>query len=506
MASGAVVLAARGVTKRFFGNAVLKDVSIDILSGRVHALLGENGAGKSTLINLLSGVLKPDEGSIRFADRDYAALTPRESRQLGIAVVQQELSLSPHLSVAENIALGATPKRFGVTDYRRLADNVGAVCERLGLAVPLDMPVESLPLGRRQMVEIAKALFRRPRVLILDEPTSSLTAHEVRTLFDLLRDLRGQGLAILYISHRLNEVLELCEYVTVLKDGIRTADQPLAGTDPRALVRLMVGRRVSDLFPPWQGTIRDETALEVRSLRCKAVHGIDLSVQSGEILGIGGLLGQGQEEAMLALYGALPAAFERFTVAGDKPGPASIIEANGHGIAYVPADRKRDGLLLPLSIGFNLTLPALRRLARRGLRRLRQEAETIRRLMVDLTVRGAGPEAPVERLSGGNQQKIAIAKWLPLSPVLFLLNDPTRGVDIETKREIYLRLRQMAASGTAVVLLSSDTLELVHVCDRVAVFRQGRIAAVLGHGQLSEEAIVAASVGLSDSAPESPAL
>ena len=502
MEAGTAILTASGLTKRFFGNAVLKSVSIDILVGRIHALLGENGAGKSTLINLLSGVLRPDEGTIRFADRDYAALTPREARRLGIAVVQQELSLSPHLSVAENIALGVMPRRFGFIDYHRLANDVTAVCERIGLSVPLDLPVEALPLGQRQMVEIAKALFRRPKVLILDEPTSSLTAHEVRTLFDLLRGLRAQGLAILYISHRLNEVLELCEYVTVLKDGIRTADQTLSGSDPHALVRLMVGREVGDLFPAWQPTVRDDLALDLANLRCRNVHGIDLSIKRGEILGIGGLLGQGQEEALLALFGAIHATADRFVVAHGRTGPTTVIEANTRGIAYVPADRKRDGLLLPLSIGFNLTLPAMRGLAYRGLRRLKHEAATIRRLIADLAVRGGNPDMSVQRLSGGNQQKIAIAKWLPLSPVLFLLNDPTRGVDIETKREIYLRLRRMAASGTAVVLLSSDTLELVHVCDRVAVFSQGRIAALLGRGQLSEEAIVAASVGLEAKVPE----
>jgi ribose transport system ATP-binding protein len=488
------------VTKRFFGNVVLNDVSIDILTGRIHALLGENGAGKSTLINLLSGVLKPDQGTIRLAGVDHTALTPRDARRFGIAVVQQELSLSPHLSVAENIALGATPRRFGFTDYKRLADEAATLCDRLGLAVPLDMPVEALPLGRRQMVEIAKALFRRPKVLILDEPTSSLTVHEVRTLFGVLRELREQGLAILYISHRLNEVLELCEYVTVLKDGVRTADQPLGASDPHALVRLMVGRRVGDLFPPWQTTTRQEVALDVRNLHSDGVHGIDLTVRAGEIVGLGGLLGQGQEEALLALYGAIPATADSFTVAGGRPGPTRIIEANRRGMAYVPADRKRDGLLLPLSIGFNLTLPALRQLARRGMRRLKREAETISRLMAALAVRGGNPEMPVQRLSGGNQQKVAIAKWLPLSPTLFLLNDPTRGVDIGTKREMYLRLREMAASGAGIVLFSSDTLELVHVCDRVAVFSQGRIAALIERAELSEEAIVGASVGLVRSA------
>jgi ribose transport system ATP-binding protein len=228
------------------------------------------------------------------------------------------------------------------------------------------------------------------------------------------------------------------------------------------------------------------------------VHGVDLAVRHGEIFGIGGLLGQGQEEALLALYGDIPSEADHVRVADTEAMPASVIEANRRGIAYVPADRKRDGLLLPLSIGFNLTLPALRRLSRRGLRRLAHEAEAISKLMADFVVRGATPEGAVQRLSGGNQQKIAIAKWLPLSPTVFLLNDPTRGVDIETKREIYVRLRRMAAEGNAVVLLSSDTLELVHVCDRVAVFNHGRIAALIERAALSEEAIVAASVGLAE--------
>jgi ribose transport system ATP-binding protein len=486
------------VTKRFFGNAVLKDVSIDILAGRIHALLGENGAGKSTLINLLSGTLRPDGGTVEIDGQAATSLTPREARRRGIAVVQQELSLAPHLSVAENVALGALPTRRGAIDYGTLAREVREICTRLGLDVPLDKPVETLPLGKRQMVEIAKALFRRPRVLILDEPTSSLTAHEVATLFALLKGLKQQGLAILYISHRLNEILELCDYVTVLKDGTRTADQPLEGSDPLALVRLMVGRQVGDLFPAWQPAAEGAPALAVRNLRCAGVYGVDLTVRHGELFGIGGLLGQGQEETLLALYGAIPAQADELAIDGKAVPLGTVIDANRRGIAYVPADRKREGLLLPQSIGFNLTLPALRRLSRNGVRRLRDEAETVARLMADFVVRGATREAPVQRLSGGNQQKIAIARWLPLSPTIFLLNDPTRGVDIETKREIYVRLRAMAAEGAAVMLLSSDTLELVHVCDRVAVFSRGRVAALIEREALSEEAIVAASVGLAE--------
>jgi ribose transport system ATP-binding protein len=493
--SGAV-LAAREVGKRFFDNPVLRRVSIEIRPGRVHALLGENGAGKSTLINLLSGVLRPDEGAVLIDGQERIGLTPAEARRLGIAVVQQELSLAPHMSVAENIALGAMPRRRGFIDYAVLAREAGRLCARLGLDAPLDLPVERLPLGRRQLVEIAKALWRRPRVLILDEPTSSLTAHETRTLFGLVRELEREGVAVLYISHRLNEVLALCSWVTVLKDGVVTADATLAGTDPRALVRLMVGREPGDLFPPRRSTATARVALTANELRAPGLECATFDLRYGEILGVGGLLGQGQEEALRTIFGDLPLASGRLEIDGADRPPRSFCDAIAAGLSYIPADRKREALLLPLPIRFNLVLPALRHLARHAVRRLAAEAATAAELVADLAIKAADLCDPAQSLSGGNQQKLAIARWLPLSPRIFLLNDPTRGVDVETKREIYARLRAMAAEGAAILLLSSDSLELIHVCDRVLVFRAGRIVEELRGARLTEEAIVAASLGV----------
>ncbi len=490
------VLATREVGKRFYDNVVLRGVGIEIRPGRVHALLGENGAGKSTLINLLSGVLQPDAGAILVDGQERRGLTPAEARRLGIAVVQQELSLAPHLSVAENIALGAMPRRGGFIDYGQLAHGAGQLCARLGLDVPLDLPVERLPLGQRQLIEIAKALWRRPRVLILDEPTSSLSAHEVRTLFGLVRALRATGVAVLYISHRLNEVLELCDWVTVLKDGVVTADQSLEGSDPKALVRLMVGREAGDLFPPRGTGGEGKLALAAHGLVGESLRGLDLELRYGEVLGLGGLLGQGQEETLRALYGDLPLRGGEIRVDGRTRRAASPGRSADAGIAYVPADRKREALLLPLPIRYNLVLPALRRLATHGLRRRVREAITAASLIREFAIKANDPRDAAQLLSGGNQQKIAIARWLPLSPRVLLLNDPTRGVDVETKREIYARLRRMADDGAAVLLLSSDTLELVHLCDRVAVQRDGRIVAELDRGRLSEEAIVRASLGM----------
>ena len=363
------------------------------------------------------------------------------------------------------------------------------------MAERLETPVGELSLGRRQLVEIAKALYRRPRVLILDEPTSSLSAHEAETLKRLLQRLREEGTALLYISHRLNEVLALCDYVTVLKDGTRTADQPLAGVDPAGLVRLMVGRDPGDLFPQWRDRGGSGAAVAVEGLDAGIVRDATLSVQAGEIVGIGGLVGQGQEDFLLGLYGAVPATARSVIIGAEARLPASPVEATRRGIVYVPADRKNEALLLIHSIGFNLLLPSFGQLARNWLRDRRREAETARGLASRLTIRG-DLKRPVQALSGGNQQKVALAKWMPRTPSIFLLNDPTRGVDVETKREIYLMLRNLAAEGKAIVLLSSDAPELVHLCDRVAVFREGRIATTLGRDELSEEAIVAASMGI----------
>jgi ribose transport system ATP-binding protein len=493
------VLGARTLSKAFFGNPVLREVSIDLAAGRIHALLGENGAGKSTLINLLSGTLRPDSGEILIDGRPVASLTPREAHRLGVAVVQQELSLAPHLSIAENLGLGAYPRWGGLVDYRRLVAAVEEIGKELHLVESPDTPVGRLPLGRRQIVEIAKALYIKPRVLIFDEPTSSLAAPDVALLMRLIRRLRDRGVAILYISHRLNEILDFCDYVTVLKDGSVTADRPLAGLDPTGLVRLMVGRDPRNLFPPYASQATEALVLETKGFRAGGAAGVDFALHRGEILGIGGLVGHGQEDFMTGLCGAIAADAERFRVFADgaavRSTPfASVAEANAVGIAYVPADRRKEGLILPHSIDFNLLLPLFARRAGERRRRTRESAIT-ERLAKRLNIRGDRGR-PAQALSGGNQQKVAVSKWLTLEPTVLLLNDPTRGVDVETKREIYLVLRAMAAEGKAVALLSTDTPELVHLCDRVMVFHKGGVAAALPHAEASEEAIVAAAMGV----------
>ncbi len=489
----APILAARGVSKSFFGNRVLSDVSIALVPGRIHALLGENGAGKSTLINLLSGALVPDSGTIEVAGQSHRSLTPRDARRGGVAVVQQELGLTADLSIAENIGLGAYPRRFGLIDYRALARKARAVCDLVGLKEDLSTPVAGLPLGRRQLVEIAKALFREPRVLILDEPTSSLSAHEADTLTRLLRKLKADGVAILYISHRLNEVRRLCDYVTVLKDGVVTADRSLEGVDAAGLVRLMVGRDPGDLFPAWTPTADCPTLVSVEGFTGGMLRDVSLEIRRGEVLGIGGLVGQGQEDLLLGLYGALPTKARNAMFNGVAGVPPNVMRANALGLAYVPADRKREGLHLTHTIAWNMMVPSFGRARGLSFRNRGAERALATSLSDRLTIKGDLTRA-VQALSGGNQQKVALAKWMPSDPPILLLNDPTRGVDVETKREIYVLLRSFAAEGRAVVLSSSDTPELVHLCDRVAVMREGRIVTTLPHGAASEEAIVSAAM------------
>jgi ribose transport system ATP-binding protein len=490
----APILAARGASKAFFGNPVLRDVSIALQPGRIHALLGENGAGKSTLINILSGALLPDDGVVEIDGRAFRGLSPREAYRAGVAVVQQELALTGQLSIAENIGLGAFPRRFGLINYRCLAKRAKAALDLVGLKEALATPVGELPLGRRQMVEIARALFREPRVLILDEPTSSLSAHEAQTLTQLLERLRAKGVAILYISHRLNEVMRLCDYVTVLKDGVVTADRPIQGVEAAGLVRLMVGRESGHLFPEWTPVAEAEPIVSVSGLSSDVLRDVEISIRRGEVLGIGGLVGQGQEDLLLGLYGALPASARDATFFARRGLPASVRRANDLGLAYVPADRKREGLHLSHAIAWNLMLPSFAR-ARALSRRDRLKERALADSLADRFKIKGDLTRPVQALSGGNQQKVALAKWIPGDPQVLLLNDPTRGVDVETKREVYALLRRFAAEGKAIVLSSSDTPELVHLCDRVAVMREGQIVATLERRALSEEAIVAASIG-----------
>lgn len=498
----APLLSVEQVSKSFAGNQVLKEVSFTVEPGEVLALVGENGAGKSTVLSLVTGLLAPDSGRVVHDGAPVPrAWSPHRARAAGIGSVHQELSLNPHQSVAENVFLGAWPSRRGLVRTRDLAARARPLLERVGLDVDPRTRAGRLPLGRQQLVELAKALAGEPRLLILDEATSALDEDQVGAVFRVVRELRDQGGSVIFVSHRMAELFAVSDRLTVLKDGAVMATRERERTDHDDIVRLMVGRELSDLFP--EKAAADPVAdpvtplLQARDLTVpRACSSVDLDLVPGRIVGLGGLQGQGQREVLRALFG-LARHTGRITLDGRPVRISSPRDAIRHRIAYVPEDRKTEGVHTARSVRDNLALPSLRTLAPADrLTTVQRSAET--RLVADLTerlrIKAASPAQEARRLSGGNQQKVALAKWLPTAPRVLLLAEPTRGIDIGTKREIYHLLRRLADEGLAVLVTSGDTMELVGLCDEVAVLYEGRIVDRLTGPALTEERLVRASV------------
>ena len=492
-------LRAIGLTKSFASNVVLRDVDFETFPGEIHALLGENGAGKSTLINLLTGVHRPDRGSIELGGRviDLDRYGPRQAEASGVATVHQELSLCPHLTVAENVFLTRPPTSFGRIDRREMERRAAARFHDLGIAIDPGAPTGELPLADQQLVEFAKATVAPPKVLILDEATSALDAAQVALLFAALRRLRDAGTSVVFVSHRLDEVYAICDRMTVLKDGAYVATVPSRGTTTSQLVQLMVGRRMEEIYPPKppiEEVLAAPVVLSVRNLASgRRFRDVSFDLHRGEILGLGGLQGQGQHELLAALFGRYGLDGD-LTLSGRSARIANPREATRRGLAYVPADRKTEGLLVPLSVRENLALPNLGRLGRWGVIDGGREAGLVGDLVRRLQVRLRSPKQSLLRLSGGNQQKVAIAKWLPLRPDVFLLAEPTRGIDVGTKQEIYRLARELTAAGTAILLISSETIELLGLSDRVLVMYEGQPVATFGGADVTEENVVHAAV------------
>ncbi|WP_127903583.1 sugar ABC transporter ATP-binding protein [Solirhodobacter olei] len=501
------LLRVEGVSKHYGGVRALEDVQFACRAGSIHALLGENGAGKSTFIKILSGVVQPDTGKIELGGRPMAFATPGEASAAGVSCIFQELSLLPDLSVADNICITAPPRRFGLIDkagQRRLASEMLA---RIGGEdIHPDAPVGELPLSRQQMVEIAKALARNPKVLILDEATSALTAGDVAKVFALLKRLREEGMAIIYISHRMNEIAELADDCTVFRNG-RYIETFRAGTKTdNEIVEMMIGREYSSAFPPLGDTMRaGSPALSVKNLSWAGeLKDITLSVSPGEVVGLGGLDGQGQRQFLLALFGALIGVGGEIEIAGKpvKIGSPKQAKSPELGLALIPEDRKNEGLMLPMTVRENLSFAALDTVSRFGRVDRAKENELIDEIVRRLAIKADGVDGPVAALSGGNQQKVVIGKWLMTRPRIVLLNDPTRGIDVGTKQEIYQLLRQLAAEGTAILFYSTDYDELIGCCDRVAVFYDGTITRMLQGAELTEHNLVGAALNIGTPATE----
>ncbi len=504
------LLCLSGVTKRFFNVVALEGVSFDVRRGEVHAVCGENGAGKSTLMKVMSGVYVPDEGTLSLDGESLSFASPREAQERGIAMIHQELNLVPHLSVAENIYLGREPMRGWFVDRRKLRADAQACLDRLGVAVSPDALVAGLSVAQQQMVEIAKALSMQARLLIMDEPTSSLTDAETTQLFRVIHELKRAGSGIVYISHRLDELAGLVDRVTVLRDGRYISTKPFAETSIAEIVALMVGRTLDEKFPAPRRCPTRETVLQVRGLHRAGVFGpIDFDLRRGEILGFAGLMGAGRTEVARAVFGADPVDAGSIALAGRTLAIRSPIDAIREGIAYLSEDRKAHGLAVKMSVAQNITLANTAAVTdRRGLIRAGEELAVARRYIEQLGIRTPSPEQVARLLSGGNQQKVVIAKWLFRESRVLFFDEPTRGIDVGAKVAIYELLDQLACAGIGVVMISSELPEILGMTDRVAVFHGGRITQVLETRSTSQEEIMhfASVCAPSAAAPEKESL
>ncbi|MBW8637278.1 sugar ABC transporter ATP-binding protein [Hoeflea sp. WL0058] len=494
----------RGISKYFAGIRALQSVDFSCKLGSIHAVLGENGAGKSTLIKIMSGVLQPDAGEILLDGKPVSFPTPQSANEAGIVCMFQELSLVPDLSVAENISISHPPRRFGLINRREQVRRAEELLARVRCEdVDPNAVVRELSLSRRQMVEIAKALGKSPKVLILDEATSALTSRDVQTVYDLLAELKAEGVASLFISHRMHEVDALCDTLSVFRNGQHIETFAKGEKSEREIVHLMIGRDVEAQFPPKPPAPslpgRGEPLLRVRGLSWQnRLNGIDLSVHGGEIVGLGGLDGQGQKELLLALFGVLRDVDGEVVIGGKKGIPSSPAAAKSAEtrLALVPEDRKTEGLMLGMPIADNLLASSFQRISRGPFIDPVLSRKTVEEGISRLQIKTGSASDPVMTLSGGNQQKVVIAKWLMIDPDVVLLNDPTRGIDVGTKQEIYKLMRDLANAGKAVLFYSSDYAELIGCCDRVSVLYSGRVVAEKQGDEITEESLVAASLNI----------
>ncbi|HUG83265.1 MAG TPA: sugar ABC transporter ATP-binding protein [Euzebya sp.] len=487
-----LVLDMRGITKSFPGVHALRNVDISVSRGEILGLVGENGAGKSTLVKILAGAYARDAGVVRVADEIVQSANPQKMIERGVAVIYQEPSLADHLSTAENIFMGRLPKkRFGIIDWAQLDSDTAALSRQLGMDLHPRTQVGTLSVARRQMVEIAKALSRDAQLIVLDEPSAVLGDAELEGLFAVMRRLADDGVAFVYISHRLNEVFAITDRVTVMKDGQVVTDEATATLTPQRLVRLMVGRDVASTRIEREATPGVQDALVVRGLvRTGVLHGIDLTVRKGEILGIAGLAGSGRTEVLRAIHGADPIDAGEIEILGQPVRISSPRDAIAHGIGLLTEDRKADGLLLAQSVSFNTTITKLRDLAPWGVIGMARERQVVRDYVDRLSVRPASISATARNLSGGNQQKVIFAKWLHADCKILLIDEPTRGVDVGAKREIWQLLADLASRGVAIVMVSSELPEILAISDRILVMREGRVTIELTSSEATEEGIM----------------
>ncbi|HVO69151.1 MAG TPA: sugar ABC transporter ATP-binding protein [Aggregatilineaceae bacterium] len=490
------VLKMEKISKHFPGVQALDNVNLEVLPGEIHGLLGENGAGKSTLMKILSGVYTRDSGRISFENRDIVVTSPHHAQSLGITIIYQELNLMPNLTVAENVYLGREPNTARFVRWRQLNDQTRALIDRLGIQLTPTTLVRNLSVAQQQMVEIARALSIKSRVIIMDEPTSALTADEVEHLFSIMRDLKAEGLAVIFITHRLEEVFAICDRITVLRDGANVGTVNAADTTPEAIIRMMVGRPVSEFFAKDQA-IQGEVALEVRHLsRSKseqggnALHDISFSVRAGEIVGLAGLVGSGRTDLARCIFGVDRRASGEILVGG-RPVPIhSPRDAIRAKMGFVPEDRKLQALFLAMSVEENASMASLGDVARFGFISGGARRTRVNRYVEQLSVRLASLDQRVVDLSGGNQQKVVITRWLALQPRILIMDEPTRGIDVGAKAEVHALMSQLAKNGVAIILISSELPEVLALSDRVLAMHEGRLVGDVPRAEANPEQVM----------------
>jgi len=501
MPENSPLLAVRGLTKSFPGVLALHGVSLHLHKGEVLSLIGENGAGKSTLMKILAGVQPPDNGDYLIDGEPVSIQNVRDAMERGIALIHQELNLAANLDLAANIFLGREPNKKGIIQEKKLREDASKYLKRVGLDLPSETITGTLPIGKQQLVEIAKALSCDARVLIMDEPTSSLSQKETETLFEVVKDLRNQGISVIYISHRLGEVIELSDRVTVFRDGENAGDLEKYEINHENMVRLMVGRDLSEFYDR-QIHQPGKTVLKAHEIISPSYCDIPVSleVRAGEIVGIAGLVGAGRTELLQTIFGVTPALGGELELDGQSFRPSCPADAITAGIALAPEDRKQHGLVLPMTVRENASLPSLERDQAKGFLNQEAELKIADRAVEQMSIKTPTIEQIARFLSGGNQQKIVLGKWLAMKPKLLMLDEPTRGIDVGAKREIYKLMEKLAGEGMAILFVSSEMEEVLGMADRAYIMHEGRVSGELSREELSEESIMHLATGSEKSA------
>lgn len=496
MISNAPFLQMQRIRKIFPGVAALDDVNFDLRRGEVHVLLGENGAGKSTLMKILSGAYQKTAGQIFLDGREVEIASPRQSQELGISIIYQELNLVPSLSAAENIFLGREPtRRAGIIDRKRLQGAAQRILDELGVNISAQTEVRKLGVAKQQMVEVAKALSLEARIIIMDEPTSALTEREIRELFAAIRRLKQQGVGIVYISHRLEELFEIGDRVTVMRDGRRIGVHDVSAATRSQLIHMMVARELTEQYPRQRAAKRSQVLRLENVSTASGLKSIRVSLYGGEILGIFGLLGSGRTQLARTIFGLTRIVSGQIFVKGAPANLRSARAAINQGIGYLTEDRKSEGLVLNLSVRENIALPGLPQFSRWGVVQRRREAAAAARMVAELKIKTPGLEQKVMYLSGGNQQKVVLSKWLCCQADVFIFDEPTRGIDVGAKVEIYQLMNRLTANGVAIVMISSELPEILGMSDRIVVMHQGRITGEFTREEADQETIMQRALG-----------